>query len=148
LSAGLFDETLSACEDWDLWMRLAEARYCFVSVPDALVIYRRYSASMSRNHARMWRNGLTVLSRNVVRHKHCPHCGQASMEGRQFLRRYCFYACVESAIDEPRRRGDIRGSLIELRRALLIDPGLIGFLVDRKLHHWRAVVLSLMRVRG
>lgn len=33
---GLFDENLSACEDWDMWLRVAE-RYDFVGIPDCLV---------------------------------------------------------------------------------------------------------------
>jgi len=45
---GGFDETLTAVEDWDMWLRLAE-RYQFVAVPSPQVLYRVTSNSMSFN---------------------------------------------------------------------------------------------------
>jgi len=43
---GGFDESLSAAEDWDLWLRLA-MRFRFVVVPQTLLLYRVHPDSMS-----------------------------------------------------------------------------------------------------
>lgn len=42
-----FDESLHACEDYDLWMRLAAAERLFLFTPEVLVLYRRRTGSMS-----------------------------------------------------------------------------------------------------
>ena len=49
---GRFDERLQACEDHDMWRRIA-ARHAFVKVEEELVRIRVHAASMQRNAARM-----------------------------------------------------------------------------------------------
>jgi glycosyltransferase involved in cell wall biosynthesis len=49
---GLFDESLEAVEDTDLWIRLSE-RHDFIGLNDILVRYRLHEASMSRDPDRM-----------------------------------------------------------------------------------------------
>jgi glycosyltransferase involved in cell wall biosynthesis len=49
---GVFDETLTAAEDWDMWLRLA-ARYSFDFAPDRLVFLRLHDQSMSQDGNRM-----------------------------------------------------------------------------------------------
>jgi glycosyltransferase involved in cell wall biosynthesis len=51
--AGGFDEQLSAGEDWECWLRLAEAAGDPAIVPEALVGYRTGAASMSHDTTRM-----------------------------------------------------------------------------------------------
>ncbi len=58
---GGFDETLTAAEDWDMWLRLAQ-QYEFVPVPAAQVLYRRVN-SMSSNVIRQERECRKVLDR-------------------------------------------------------------------------------------
>ncbi|MDX2098610.1 MAG: glycosyltransferase [Leptolyngbyaceae cyanobacterium bins.59] len=43
---GLFDETLSCGQDWDMWLRLA-ARYPFVVIPSVHTLYRKTPNSIS-----------------------------------------------------------------------------------------------------
>lgn len=50
--AGLFDESLNASEDWDLWLRIS-ARYRFAGVPNILALYRMHGNNMSRDLERM-----------------------------------------------------------------------------------------------
>jgi glycosyltransferase involved in cell wall biosynthesis len=57
---GDFDESLSAAEDWDMWLRLA-ARYEFVAVPTSQILYRVYASSMSFD---VW--GMEVSSLKVI----------------------------------------------------------------------------------
>lgn len=57
---GGFDETLTAVEDWDMWLRLAE-RYQFVAVPSPHILYRVTSNSMSFN---VW--GMEAASLQII----------------------------------------------------------------------------------
>ncbi|MEQ9486133.1 glycosyltransferase [Coleofasciculus sp. F4-SAH-05] len=59
---GGFDESLPACQDTDLYLRLAE-RYLFTVVPKIQVFYRRSSQSVSANIANLESAWLTVLER-------------------------------------------------------------------------------------
>lgn len=60
--AGAFDESLHACEDWDLWLRLA-ADHRFVCVPAPHVLYRRTSSSQSCDFALMAETASVVIER-------------------------------------------------------------------------------------
>lgn len=59
---GYFDERLNSCEDWDMWLRLAEA-YAFEPVDEILVMIRRHSENMQNHEARMLRNQFAVLAK-------------------------------------------------------------------------------------
>lgn len=50
---GLFDETLRACEDWDLWLRMASAGCQFAWVEQPLAAYRFHLGQMTRDSGRM-----------------------------------------------------------------------------------------------
>ncbi len=65
-SAGGFDESLSACEDWDMWLRLAE-KYEFDFVPENLVKIRRHRENMQRDAARLFRNRLLFYGKWIER---------------------------------------------------------------------------------
>lgn len=59
---GLFDETLSACEDWDMWIRIG--RVCEIAyVNQVLAKYRRHQENMSLDFERLMTNGLRVLEK-------------------------------------------------------------------------------------
>ena len=58
-----FDEDVPGCEDWDLWLRLANAGAgCFV-VPRVLLGYRLSASSMSHQAESMYASGRRVLER-------------------------------------------------------------------------------------
>lgn len=59
---GFFDEKLSACEDWDMWLRLAE-RYQFDFVPEKLVKIRRHGENMQKDDSRMFVNSLIFYNK-------------------------------------------------------------------------------------
>lgn len=59
---GGFDERLSLCADWDMWLRLASTT-CFAYVDEPLVLYRRSSASMSTNPTVLERDTLRLLEK-------------------------------------------------------------------------------------
>jgi len=107
----LFDESLAALEDWDLWLRLAGAGHRFVAVPGALVDYRRHPGSMSRDIGRMLAAAHTVLR------KHRGHHPTARWRGMRAIRfgQYC-----ENVLPEVRRSG-----ARSICRALLRHPALV-----------------------
>jgi glycosyltransferase involved in cell wall biosynthesis len=59
---GQFDETLTAMEDWDLFLRLA-ADHHFVAVPKAHILYRVSDDSLSSNVLRVESEMLKVVER-------------------------------------------------------------------------------------
>lgn len=63
---GLFDETLTSCEDYDLWLRIIEkwAVYC---LDEPLAYYRQGEHSMQTNAERMLTNWLRVKEKAVGR---------------------------------------------------------------------------------
>jgi glycosyltransferase involved in cell wall biosynthesis len=61
-SVGQFDPTLSSCEDWDYWFRLA-SNWDFTVVPKPQILYRHSSGSMSAKVDIMEEAYLTVLNR-------------------------------------------------------------------------------------
>jgi glycosyltransferase involved in cell wall biosynthesis len=60
---GLFDETMRATEDRDLWLRIA-LRYEVAFVPMVLAYYRRSSSSMSADGQRMLHAQLKFISKH------------------------------------------------------------------------------------
>lgn len=71
--AGPFDEALRSCEDWDLWLRLAEngARFACAAGPPVLQ-YRVGVGNMSADQRRMRENVLAVYGRARARHASDP----------------------------------------------------------------------------
>ena len=61
LKLGGFSETLTALEDWDLWLRLAAAGYGFRYSPKVLAIYRVSLGAMHMDAEKMERNARRVL---------------------------------------------------------------------------------------
>ncbi|OUL19907.1 glycosyltransferase [Nostoc sp. 106C] len=59
---GSFDESLTAAEDWDMWLRLA-AQYEFVVVPKVQILYRLSTNSMSANLKRQEITCLVVINK-------------------------------------------------------------------------------------
>ena len=64
---GGFDENLTACEDYDLWLRLAGAGTRFLHTPGDLVLYRRTPGSMSAHSERQYVATALVLARAAQR---------------------------------------------------------------------------------
>jgi glycosyltransferase involved in cell wall biosynthesis len=62
--AGLFDETLTSAEDWDLWLRITAEDGVMLSIPEPLARYRVSVGSMSTNATRMHANRIAVLTKH------------------------------------------------------------------------------------
>jgi glycosyltransferase involved in cell wall biosynthesis len=59
---GLFDEQLRACEDWDMWLRIAQ-HYSFDYVDQTLVSIRVHPNNMQKDLGRMMSAELMVLNK-------------------------------------------------------------------------------------
>nr|MDZ8125359.1 glycosyltransferase [Nostoc sp. CmiVER01] len=62
IQLGSFDESLSAAQDWDMWLRLA-SQFDFVCVPSVQILYRISANSVSSNLVRQEKACLQVLER-------------------------------------------------------------------------------------
>ncbi|MEH2437731.1 MAG: glycosyltransferase [Nostoc sp.] len=62
IQLGSFDESLSAAQDWDMWLRLA-SKFDFVCVPSVQILYRISANSVSSNLVRQEKSCLQVLKR-------------------------------------------------------------------------------------
>lgn len=70
---GAFDETLSACEDWDMWLRVTKS-FNIIGASQVLTRHRILPSSMSTDPTRMFTNRLAVLQK---------HFGPATADGNQ-----------------------------------------------------------------
>lgn len=61
---GLFDETHSACEDLDMWLRIS-LRFGFEGIPNVLLLHRRIGNNMSDDVDRMTEEMAAVLEKHV-----------------------------------------------------------------------------------
>jgi glycosyltransferase involved in cell wall biosynthesis len=61
--AGMFDERIRSCEDFDLWLRVVKNGGRIVYHRDRLVLYRRHEGSLSSDRVWMTRNLLRVFEK-------------------------------------------------------------------------------------
>ncbi len=74
-AVGSFDTTLTTCEDWDFWQRLARSGARFAAVPRLVARYRLRLDSASHDGAQVLADGMRVIDRGHapdprVRHPH------------------------------------------------------------------------------
>lgn len=87
---GSFDETLRACEDWDVWLRVTK-RFQIIHVPEILTRHRVLAGSMSTDPLRMLTARLAVLKKHVGDE---PLTGDSTVTHRAYGRAY-LGSCVE-----------------------------------------------------
>ncbi len=66
-----FDETLDACVDWDLWLRLAHRGAVCRTIPRVVFGYRLHASSLSRRWEIVYTSGRRVIERWLP-HAHDP----------------------------------------------------------------------------
>ncbi|MFN6535114.1 MAG: glycosyltransferase [Nostoc sp. EkiNYC01] len=62
ITLGGFDESLTAAQDWDMWLRLA-SKFNFICVPSVQILYRISANSVSSNLVRQEKACLQLLER-------------------------------------------------------------------------------------
>jgi hypothetical protein len=137
---GGFDPSLTACEDYDLLLRLARRRR--IHLHEALIAeYRQHGGNMSRDPALMLRTALRVHRAQWPHARGLRGHRDAYQEGRQFWQE--FYG--EQLVDDVRRRLREGGGRQALGRDLvtLLIYHRKGFRACR-----RQAVLYLLGLRG
>lgn len=66
---GWFDEELRACENWELWTRIAQS-YEIDYIDEPLTYYRQHDDNMMRDIDKMRKYRLMVIEKNHLRYKH------------------------------------------------------------------------------
>lgn len=66
VSVGGFDPALEACEDWDIWLKVAGQGTSFATVRKSLAIYRNSPRSLSKNCGKMMAGANKVLRRQAL----------------------------------------------------------------------------------
>jgi glycosyltransferase involved in cell wall biosynthesis/peptidoglycan/xylan/chitin deacetylase (PgdA/CDA1 family) len=64
LAVGGFDMSLSTCEEWDLWQRIARTGARFIGVPASLAFYRARRDSLSGNVRQLVKDAVRVISQS------------------------------------------------------------------------------------
>ena len=111
---GLFDETMRATEDRDLWLRIA-LRYEVAFVPRVLAYYRVSPSSMTTDLERM----LQAQVRFIEKHYGAPGCGWAA---RRIALSQCYRQRADALSDRHQRRAALASSL----RAVALYPFNLG----------------------
>lgn len=116
--AGLFDESLTSVEDWDLWLRITGQGGLFHFIPEPLVRYRVAPESMSTNAGRMHANCMAVLTKQFGTPDGDPRSWPTEKRhGYAFTYRSAAYGYIaQQEADQGWRH---------LARATEIEPGLL-----------------------
>jgi glycosyltransferase involved in cell wall biosynthesis len=94
---GLFDTTLGACEDYDLYLRIA--RHLPIGSHSAIVAeYRRHGGNLSNSPGKMLAAALRVLEAQRPWVEGRSELVGAQLEGRERWRRYYGPALIENAL--------------------------------------------------
>ncbi|MEO1095007.1 MAG: glycosyltransferase family A protein [Cyanobacteria bacterium J06638_28] len=133
---GGYDPQLKAqnaqgCEDWDLYLRLAE-RFQFAVVPEFLVGYRKVASSMSGDFSQMARSQALMLKAVQSQHPEIPSVLYRLSRSSFYL--YLAYQCDLA--------GNAHRSLAWLKEAAIVDP-ITPFL---RLGFYTLIVKSLVKL--
>ena len=125
-NAGMFDVSLTSCEDWEMWLRLAATGYEFHAIEERLANYREVPGSMSKNGERMWRMGLRASqrARSFAGHGYCREC-RTRTRFASVRRASSFVVPSVWGVRESRGRGDWYQRPLRLYPMLARNPSMI-----------------------
>jgi glycosyltransferase involved in cell wall biosynthesis len=113
-AVGNFDENLSACENWELWLRVAQVSE-LEALEDTLVSYRQHENNMSLDIDKMRNNRLAVLEKYRRRIENGDRIGQRALEE-------AFFKAHRAFGEYYLWRLRLRAARQELKKALSIHP--------------------------
>lgn len=107
---GMFDETMRATEDRDLWLRIAQ-RYEVAFVPEVIAHYRVSPQAMTTDPNRMF----AAQMQFVDKHYGTPGCG--------FWSRRVALSCIyRQKAEALATRGDLPSAVRDALQAVMLDP--------------------------
>lgn len=107
---GGFDAAYYGCEDWELWLRIAE-KYRLVGCAEILAEYRLHGSSMTHtNGERMYQARKRILEKQAARHPDDVAVQQAVAEGLQ-LSDYQYFAATWRLAEAAHKHGQWGASL-------------------------------------
>ncbi len=118
-----FDPAIRGCDDWDLWLRIAE-KWPFLFVKKSALLYRLHSGNASQDTLHMRKNDFRLLHKHIRRNLFAPR------RLRQMLYRYLFFVRWTPSTMIEQARADVKSgkneaALAKLRYALSFRPYLI-----------------------
>ncbi|MCI0519979.1 MAG: glycosyltransferase [Chloroflexi bacterium] len=114
---GFFDESLRSYEDWDMWLRLAQAGCKMIWVDRPVSLYRFHTAQMTRIGGQMTRATFAVLDK-VYAQPELPPSWQA-------LRSEAYSAAHLRAAAQAYLAGDISQGQEHLSQAVVLQTSLL-----------------------
>lgn len=118
ISAGHFDETLRACEDWDMWLRISR-QYKIIGTNLVLTRHRVLAGSMSSDPTRMIQNRMAVLDKHIG-----PPPTQRTQANARVCRAYGEAYLISTV--EYLQFGDQQQAYACLRQGVQLYPDLLG----------------------
>jgi glycosyltransferase involved in cell wall biosynthesis len=83
-SIGGFDENMPTWEDWDYWLRMAKAGYCFTRIQKPFLIYNYISGTRRETGLQIWTDVLEYLQEKHKELEHMPcGCGSKKRAGTE-----------------------------------------------------------------
>lgn len=116
--AGDFDESLRACEDWDMWLRLARCGCQMAFVAQPVSLYRVHQAQMTRQAERMRTAMLAVLDKFFAD-------DNAEIVRWQPLKDKAYAAAYVRAAARAYHAGGFADASADLATAVTLDPTLL-----------------------
>ena len=92
---GGYDANFPGCEDWELYLRIAES-YQFLVVPEFLIGYRQLSESMSSNSFIMANGFQRLLKESQKRHPEIPAINY--LKSRHYYYQYLINNCQKNGM--------------------------------------------------
>ncbi|MCW5313726.1 glycosyltransferase [Nostoc sp. KVJ3] len=122
ITLGGFDESLSAAQDWDMWLRLA-SKFNFICVPSVQILYRISANSVSSNLIRQEKCCLQVLKKAYKERNFVADNTRTALKqswNLSLANLYKYLTC--KALQKPLNRQKGIASAIFLWKYFLYDP--------------------------
>lgn len=118
-----FDPQIRGCDDWDLWLRIAE-KWEFLFVERAALLYRLHGANASQDTLSMRKNDFILLNKHIRRNLFSPkRLWSIAYRYAAFLRWTPFMMMEQSRSDI--QAGRLSSAREKLRYALSLRPYLL-----------------------
>jgi glycosyltransferase involved in cell wall biosynthesis len=121
IDIGGFDQTLRRCEDYDVYLRMAQ-RYPIAGYADLVARYRLHDHNMSADHRAMLRSALEVHARYRPDRTSGARLRRAWRSGRRAWRRYYATEMVAARYRYRRAGGTLTASLPMLLKVASVSP--------------------------